>query len=257
MKIKEHFTKDQKTISKLFNNSLPLGDIKHIDIGLGDTHQCGKSTAILYLTCGTKIVYKPRNGELDLAFNTLLKTINHQISNVNLKITKIISKRDYSWVEYIEHLPCNALKDLSFYYHSCGSLLALVYLLRGTDMHFENIIAHCKYPVLIDLECLFNHTDMNHYNVLNVGLIPTNLNANHNISFDGSGLGASEKQETTLKLWKWENLNSDELQLQRKPGYLAAEKNQPVFNGKNVSPKKYVNEIIAGFRDVCQWVLQK
>ena len=36
-------------------------------------------------------------------------------------------------------------------------MLALVYVLEGSDCHFENIIACGEYPVLVDIEALMHH----------------------------------------------------------------------------------------------------
>ena len=38
-----------------------------------------------------------------------------------------------------------------------GVMLGLLYLLRTTDIHYENIIAFSANPVLIDLEALFHN----------------------------------------------------------------------------------------------------
>lgn len=253
--INKHFLEDKKAISDLINPSRLLGDINKVEMGLGDVHKNGKTTAIIHLDCGTKVVYKPRCGELDLAFNLLLKDLNEQIAKTDLKLTKILSRADYCWVEYIEHIECNSVKEVSSYYYNAGVLLALVYLLRGTDMHFENIIAHGKQPVLIDLECLFNHHNIKDYNVLNSGLIPV-VSYIDNTPIDSSGFGAKGKQKASTKLWGWKFLNSDELQLDKLPGYFIAKKNQPILNNIAISPNKYLKEITEGFNDICQWVMK-
>ena len=42
------------------------------------------------------------------------------------------------------------------FYHRQGALLALLYVLDGTDMHYENLIAVGEQPVLVDVETLFH-----------------------------------------------------------------------------------------------------
>ena len=255
--ILKSYSLDKKHLSYLFNNGENLGDIVTVNLGLGDVHQQGKTTAILHLSNGKKIVYKPRSGGLDIAFNSVLKVVNGNVNAIHLKETKIYDRKQYHWAEYIEYLPCKSLNELKMYYKNCGALIGLIYLLRGTDMHFENIIAHGKHPVLIDLECLFSSVHFGKYNILNTGFIPTKSSINNGDNyFDASGLGANEKQLATTKKWKWKNLNSDLLTLEKGSGFFVAKHNQPILNENKIPPKEYLNEILEGFENICKWVMQ-
>lgn len=255
--IRKHYAKDRENLISYLGETIPLGEIVHVDLGAGDMHQEGRCTAILHLDCGRKVVYKPRSGGLDIAFNTVLDRVNNEVEALHLKTMGIYDRGKYTWTTYIDHIPCNTGEELSEYYKRCGALLGLIYLLRGTDFHFENIIAHGKYPVIIDLECLFNQVDQEHYNILSTGLVPS-------ISYkngcpepsDMSGFGASGIQQSMFKVWEWEGVGTASVQLKRKNGVCSAEKNQPILNGKPVSPKAYLKEIMFGFTAICTWVLQ-
>jgi lantibiotic modifying enzyme len=55
-------------------------------------------------------------------------------------------------MEYVEQVPCANLQEVQHYYQRSGMLLGLLYVLGGTDMHHENLVACGEHPVLIDLE---------------------------------------------------------------------------------------------------------
>jgi lantibiotic modifying enzyme len=95
-------------------------------------HNNGKSTAIVEFTSGLKIVYKPRSGAMDVAFNTFISS-NSQRNRHRLKTARVLHRGDYFWMEFIGHLQVANAYGLSEYYTQCGALLAIVFLLGGTD----------------------------------------------------------------------------------------------------------------------------
>ena len=52
----------------------------------------------------------------------------------------------------MEETPCHSREELRRYYRRNGILLGICYLLGSRDLHYENVIAHGEYPVIIDLE---------------------------------------------------------------------------------------------------------
>jgi type 2 lantibiotic biosynthesis protein LanM len=247
------FEEDKEEIVTLFNFEKTIC-IKEINLGEGDVHQHGKSTAIVHLSNGHKIVYKPRSGALDQVFNALLEEINLAKIGVYFKRMNLLNKPTHSWAEYISQQPVQEEIQIKNYYKRCGALIALSYFLMGFDLHFENIIAHGEYPMLIDLECMFNSND-SRYNVLSIGLIPQLFSVNNKF-FDASGLGANSMGET-IPYWQWENINTDNLNLIKRSSTLKEEKNQLLFHKKTISPKKHLNEIIEGFQCLCNWFLEQ
>ena len=74
-----------------------------------------------------------------------------------MKSLKVINRSDYGWVEFVEQRPCLNQQEANHYFQRAGVTACLLYLLNGTDCHYENLIAHGEYPVLIDLETLMHH----------------------------------------------------------------------------------------------------
>lgn len=253
-----HILIDTDSLSKLFNNNQPIGNAVKINTNQGDLHNEGKSTAIVEFTSGLKIVYKPRSGAMDVAFNTFINQVATEIG-IDLKTAKVLHRGDYFWMEYIEHLPVTNAYELSGYYTQCGALLAIVFLLGGTDFHFENIIAGGKHPVLIDLECLFGATsEMQEelFSVNNTGLVPANIYlGEQDAPIDNSGFGAWGRQVSGIDRWAWINAGTDALRLEKHKGIFTADKNQPIYDGTAVPPQNYLAEITGGFKRVCNWFI--
>jgi type 2 lantibiotic biosynthesis protein LanM len=249
---------DTDALSHTFNNGQSIGKVTKININQGDRHQGGKSPAIVEFECGLKLLYKPRSGAMDLAFNTFINQIASE-TGIDLKITTVLDCGDHFWMEFIEHLPVAGKNELYDYYTQCGALLAIVFLLGGTDFHFENIIASGKHPVLIDLECLFGATDEmqeGRFSVNNTGLLPVNIYLGEkDAPIDNSGFGAWGKQVSGIDRWAWINAGTDALRLDKKKGIFVANKNQPVYNSAAISPQNYLAEIIDGFNRTGTWFI--
>jgi type 2 lantibiotic biosynthesis protein LanM len=256
--LRSHIQTDADSLSQVFNNNQPIGLPVKISTNQGDVHNGGKSTAIVEFTSGIKMVYKPRSGAMDVAFNTFIRQVATD-TGIDLKTARVLDRADYFWMEYIEHLPVANASELSEYHTQCGALLAIVFLLGGTDFHFENIIACGKHPVLIDLECLFGATtemEEGIYSVNNTGLVPANIYlGEQDAPIDNSGFGACGRQVSGIDRWAWVNIGTDALRLEKQKGIFTADANQPLYNGSMVSPQNYLAEITNGFKEVCNWFI--
>lgn len=251
--IKRDFALDKKVIEQLLNTN--LGKIKSMETGHGDVHQHGKSAAIITFENETKLMYKPRSGGMDIAFERLISHFNTANIGKDLRVPKVYDCGDHCWVEFIAHTPCQTKEELTDYYIRAGELLAFMYILNGADLHFENIIAQGAYPILIDLECLFNDICSGQYNVLKTALIPVlRFGKNGDEPYDVSGFGAIGTQKLDNQAWVWKYIGKDALSLERGVGVFKAEHNLPVYNNKKYTPGNFLNEIIKGFTIVCDWV---
>ncbi|REH83893.1 hypothetical protein DOS63_07775, partial [Staphylococcus felis] len=130
-----------------------LGNLNNIKFSAGDSHNSGKSVSILNFENVT-LIYKPKNLEINLAFENLTKKINEIAKNNILKSPKTLVKEEYSYEEYITYNICQNTKDLEKYYFNFGVLSSVLYYLNANDIHFENIICHQNKPVVVDLETL-------------------------------------------------------------------------------------------------------
>lgn len=145
---------DRTGIAECFNDGNDPGMVEAIESGLSDPHQGGRMVSILTFASGLKLVYKPKDMGIDVAWYQFLQWLEHQGAPYRLRAPKILIGSGYGWAEFIAASPCRTVSDIEEFFQRAGALLCLFYLLQGTDFHSENVIASAEHPVAIDLETL-------------------------------------------------------------------------------------------------------
>lgn len=161
--------------------------LNKVAIGIGDTHNFGKTVTILEFANNKKLVYKPRNLKINEAYNNLIDFLNKTGKIHVLKKLKSLSFEDHGYEEFLDHCLCETEYELQNFYIRFGEILALSYILNATDLHMENLIAYGEYPVIIDLETFIQQPNSFNDDVLNEKI---------NYEFD------SVKRTLTLMLYK-------------------------------------------------------
>jgi type 2 lantibiotic biosynthesis protein LanM len=220
-------TSDWPEIQQTFQPEIELLQVTAIAPLLSDHHHNGRSVAAITFESGLKIMYKPKNLGLEKAYFQLLDWLNKQDIFLPFKLLQVIDCSTYGWVEFAETSPCQSEDELRRYYQRSGILLCLVYVLEGTDLHRENIIACGEHPVLIDHETLMHPrvrvveeqdtinsaryiANQQIYNsVFRTGLLPQWEMGPENQKYDASGLGGIGQQETFFRVPRWHNINKD------------------------------------------------
>ena len=245
--------------------------IKNISLGLGDSHNKGKTVSIITFSDDSKIVYKPRTMELELGFNKYLEFLNSKSNdrNYDLYTMKLISYEDYGFCEFVKHDECMSLEEVKNFYYKTGKLLAALYSLNAKDIHHENIIARGLEPIVIDLEALF-HSDITlidkkffksievaqkiiDSSVYSIGFLPQKISnpfeTESSKYVDVSAFGGEENQLAPFKAFKVVNENTDEIKIEKVDGFIEVQSNNPKVNGNVVKSEDYVEEIKRGFSD--------
>ena len=151
---------DRRQIEAEFLSGKPLGAVATLEAGLSDPHNDCRMVMALSFDTGLKLLYKPKNLETEVAYSRLLEWVNGRGLSLPLKLTKVLPRDGYGWVEFIRHEDCGTDAELQRFYRRCGMLLALFQALGATDVHAENLIAHGEHPVMIDAETLITpHLD--------------------------------------------------------------------------------------------------
>ncbi|SFQ22743.1 type 2 lanthipeptide synthetase LanM family protein [Salibacterium halotolerans] len=150
----KRFQDDYSQIENMLGKK--AGKLRRLTIDAGDTHRNGSSVAVLECE-NDKIVYKPRSLKADCLYEKVIACFNEQ-NKQDLKTTKTLDKGDYGWQEFIRFSPCSREEDAGIFYKELGMHLGFVYMFKGTDFHYENIIAQEAKPILLDLETLFQPT---------------------------------------------------------------------------------------------------
>lgn len=261
---------DWSEIQEYFSPHEPLSQVVDIAPGLSDGHKRGRTVAALTFDTGLKVVYKPRDIGLEVAFGNLVQWCNQQGIDLKLKSPKVLNYSTHGWVEYIESLPCDTEEEVRRFYQRSGMLMCLIHILEGKDCHYENLIACGEYPVLIDMETLL-HPEIENSpsidsipqisqkladSVLRTALLPAKeiLIANELMSIDMSGLGKVEEQ--TIQIPKWRHINTDGMKVDYETVKFTAESNVPTLNGTFVEPKSYITQVVSGFEHMYRWLMK-
>jgi type 2 lantibiotic biosynthesis protein LanM len=264
---------DLEEIAYHFHAGQPLGNVIKLIPGRSDPHHGGRSVFLLKFAAGLKLVYKPRSLHLDQAFFALLSWCHTRGLTPRLKTLQVLSRLTYGWMEYVEQLPCASPQEVQSYYLRSGMLLGLLYVLGGTDMHFENLVACGEHPVLVDLEMAVSpgHSPLLQYKmtsnsltqpgafvqqtVLNSGLLPARASLKGvKRVFDFSGLGGTEEAESEDTTIHWQHINTDAMRWQQGTDHDAAtpepKQNCVMLQETKVNPSAYSEEVVTGFQQI-------
>lgn len=260
-KIWEDIKNDKETLKEKFGITEKEFVLKKVSVGVGDTHNFGKSVTILEFSNGKKIVYKPKNLEINEVFNNLISFLNKTGKIEILKILKSISFKEHGYEEYLEHIICESEHELHRFYVRFGEILALSYIMNATDLHMENLIAYGEYPVLIDLETFiqqpnnFNDVNINNKISYEFDSVKRTLLLESRLRQDevneGIDISAINGQEYVLDgVLLPINMYTDMAKYEKQKIRVKGAKNLPFSERNSIDIKNYINEIIMGFTKV-------
>ena len=249
---------DLSAIEHTFSSKESVGRVEKIDPFLSNPHH-GKRTALaLTFSSGVKVVYKPKDLSLYVSFNRLLDWCNQQKISLSFKLTKILKRQGYGWVKYVSQQPCSEQAEVNNFYQRSGMLLSLLYMLGAKNCYAENVIAYGQYSVLIDADVLMqpsiNNSDESDKwfknSVAGIGFLPAwEGNIYSKNSQDNSVLGNIHPHQINSST-EWKFINTDKMHLARKSKVIPPGANVVVFDGKTVAPYDYQSDIIAGFEEI-------
>ena len=265
---------DRPALAERFNGGQDLGPVVDVKLGRSDPHHRGRMVVITTFAAGSTVVYKPRDLGIDAAFWGLVDWLNERSGLLPLRSLEVLNRTTHGWVEFADHQPCQEACEVERYYRRLGMLLCLAYAFGGTDNHLENIIASGEHPVLVDLETMLQPMphpwdarqlqsadqralELVHNSVLRTGLLPIWMVGNLGNSFDISGMGAEDKQDTGYRHPHWLDVNTDRMRLVYRNLPVDPESNRLVLNGKIVSVRDYAGEIADGFRALYQFLIAR
>ena len=265
---------DWSEIQQTFQGETELGQVAAVEPALSDHHNNGRAAIAVKFTSGLKLIYKPKDLGTEQAYFELLAWFNDHGTPLPFKLLQVLNYSTHGWVEFVEHLPCQDQEEAKRYYQRAGMLLCVIHALKGVDCHGENIIACGEHPVLIDLETLMHprvweveklrdeaevQSLANRQlwdSVLRTSFLPQwKFGQNKQFAYDDSGLGGVDEQDVPSRAMQWQNINTDSMALKYENGKMPPSANVPLLDGVNLSPDNYVEDIVAGFRQMYQFLL--
>jgi type 2 lantibiotic biosynthesis protein LanM len=272
LEVLERLARDWPEICASIAAGVAPGQLVEIRGGAGDTHRQGRSVLTLKFSGGFQLVYKPRSLALDVHFQELLAWLNERGDHPPFRLTRLLDRGSYGWVEFIVAEGCETTEEVERFYQRQGGYLALLYMLEATDFHYENLIAAGEHPVLIDLEALFHpalsepavaHADdpaaeVLGRSVLLTGLLPQRVfgDGDH-AGIDLSGLNGQAGQLSPRPGLRWQGVGTDQMRAVRERFELPGQQNRPRLLGHDVQLLDYVEPLTAGFTRVYRLLVRE
>lgn len=231
-------------------------DLVACEISNGETHNGSKTVCTLTFSNNKKVVYKPRNLQLEADASELIMSLckTAGADYYDWKIPSYLVKAGHGWSEYTPQKPAQTEDEVRTYFKRAGFLLGYCTIFTASDITSDNLIAHSSSPIPIDLETIF-------YSTLNIESIPKEVRWNvtqtsilpnwtwkgtDGIGVDLSALGGLSEQYVSLNLYQHladENGNS---QFGMDGVKILPNSNVLYFNDNPALPWLYESEIIEG-----------
>lgn len=245
----------------------PLGTVTGVRTGLGDRHRNGQSVSAVTWSSGLTLVYKPRSMAVDVHFGRLVEWLNARGLSTPLRTAEVLDRGEYGWARHITATPCRDQDQLRGFYRRQGCLLALLYVLRASDFHAENVIAVGEFPVPVDLESLLepglplrdpaatpaeqDAAEAVESSVLAVGLLPQPVFDPESAQVvDLSGLGQHERQQSPVALPTLVDAGADTMRIELSRREQDPTAHRPVAPGTDLDLARYAEDITAGFAEL-------
>ena len=221
---------------------------------------------------GSRVVYKPKDLRLDVAWHALIERLNRADAPIELKAVRAIARDGYGWTEFIDHTGCADQEGCKRFFRRAGAWLALFHCFAATDMHQENMIAAGDHPVPIDLETILQATAEEHKaddpeeqafdaametvanSVMMVGLLPAYGRSPDNKVFAIGGMTSDWNSKTKLK---WNNINSDEMRPAKSKEAGETNPNLPHVDGRYAKFGDHIDDFVSGFEDYAKFLLRQ
>jgi type 2 lantibiotic biosynthesis protein LanM len=245
--------------------------VAKIEGDLSDPHNGGRSVRIVSFADGSRVVYKPKDLRLDIAWHGLIERLNKAGPPIELKTVRSIAPDGYGWTEFIDHTGTDP-EGCKRFFRRAGAWLALFHCFVASDMHQENIIAAGDHPVPIDLETILQSTVEEHgttdpeaqasdlateklvNSVMMVGLLPAYGRSPENNVFAIGGMTAGWNSKIKIK---WDNINSDGMRPTKSKEVGKTNPNLPFVNDGYVKFSDHIDDFIFGFEDYAKFLLQQ
>jgi type 2 lantibiotic biosynthesis protein LanM len=234
--------------------------VSEFQIGSGDVHRGGRTVAVVRFTDGTRVVYKPRPGELQAHLGQLLAWYRDRLPQWAPRLPRTLLRSGYCWEEFVTARPCTDIEAVERFYRRQGTLLAVLYVLGCTDVHYENLIAHAEEPLVVDIETAFHPSLLSERvradpaasalfgSVVRVGMLPMMIEGDDRrldvSALSGGAAGFSPQEVPMLAA-----IGTDGMHLERRPVPLAAAANRPELDGVRMNLACFRLALLTGFRN--------
>ncbi len=248
-KICEDYKSDRDKLEERFQEQ--FGEMLSVHFALGDKHD-GATVASVKFEQGL-LIYKPKNLLCNELYDELLGLLErHQVTD--FKYYKTYCASDHSWQEFVIHTPDLTMEGAQKYYYRAGVLLSLLFLLRSTDIHFENIIVSGEYPIIIDTEtlvsaCVDGKMKRFQGKHLNQSVLGTAMLPIYDGLYDINVSGLFHKEEASKTIYYYVLVEDEEKDFiyEKRAAETSEQKNMVYVDGKHVRLEEVKQSLLDGF----------
>lgn len=241
--------------------------VKTVIPGQGDIHDGGQTVTELRFDDG-HLYYKPRPVDPDRLYEAVVDLLGGDCP-VTLAAPMVLTRDGYGWVAAVETAELDG-RDAAAYYERVGAVLCVYYVLNGSDLHFENLLAAGDTPIPVDAETLLTRSrvpqllpderaDQRVINsvvdgsVFRTTLLPFETDvespAPEATDDDISGLTAVGETQSERLVPDWQHTNTDRMSFGLTPGRYPSVESYPRDDCGPVRPREYVDAVADGFRE--------
>ncbi len=258
-------SRDAATIQREF--SLPADRVVSVR-HLSDRHMGGRRVLRLSFESGLDLIYKPRDLALTAWWSDLLSWCAAQLDAAPPSF-RVMAMEGYGWVEPVTTGP--AAVEIDLWYERAGALAMLTHLLRGRDLHMENVIASPEGPVVVDAEALLQPELRRELTIvtaiekgrerldrssLATGLLQMEIRDQHGHVHDISGLRGRGGDRSRLPVTAWTRIGKNGIGYESRPAEGLPSENLMEVDGTLLDPAEKIEQISAGFEKMYRFVVE-
>jgi lantibiotic modifying enzyme len=231
--------RDRSDLCSVFLRARQPFRVTHIRARLSDPHDGGKTATMIEFVKRRRVIYKPRlSGGEELWFEAL-RWLNRNGLRVSFRVPKMLSRRSYFWMEFLQTKGCESPTAVRLFYFRWGVQAALAQILRAADLHRDNWLAVGAQPILVDAELigdaeptLFRATSNSKHRqslpaLLQTGLLPFTSRDHAGFYRGIAPLDATIRKAPSPNCW-------------------------PRYGPVAQEPSRYVNDLVSGFEVVAE-----
>ena len=247
----------EEIVRKIFGE--PFDEIISIDADIADSHQNSKTVIKFTFDNGKSVIYKPHSLTNEIFYQNFVNWI-YERGSIPEFSRRILDRGNHGWEEVILHKSCLNIQEIKHYYTRMGINLFAAYLLKTSDLHYENLIAHGEFPVIIDLETLTG-TEPEAENtaegevkkalresVLYLGLLPVFHWEAKGKGVNVSGISGGAGQKLPFKIPYLKNNRTSAISIEYRYPKTHGGKNLPSLNGRDISGSQFTVDLLTGFQ---------
>jgi lantibiotic modifying enzyme len=152
---RELFTRllrDRADLCSLFPRACRPFCVTHIRSRLSDPHDGARTATTIEFIGDRRVIYKPRSSDGEELWFEALRWLNQNGIHVSFRVPKILSRGNYTWMEFLQTTGCKSSTAVRLFYFRWGAQAALAQILGATDLHRDNWLTIGSQPILIDAE---------------------------------------------------------------------------------------------------------